>query len=89
MSEPDDSNSKEYIETFKLNGRYKAHKADVLDLVSKQVRYTPDKISQMAELLSIDEKQLSEDIMGSILTEGELNKKPKTKLLRDIYDVPS
>jgi len=86
VGDTQDKQYESYIDIFKLNARYRAHKVDVLDLVSKISRYSPKKINQISELLGVEEKQVYEDIIGTSLKNGELNEKPKTKLLRDISE---
>lgn len=73
-----------YIEAFKLNARYKAHKSDVLDLVKKGQRYNKTKTSQIAKLLDCDEKDVRRDIFGSLFESKDVSKHPKSKLISDI-----
>jgi hypothetical protein len=73
-----------YIEIFKLNARYKAHKADILDLITKNTKYSKTKIKQISDLLGENEADIKSTIFGKELFEGDLSNKPKTKLLKDI-----
>jgi hypothetical protein len=73
-----------YIEAFKLNARYKAHKSDVLDLVKKGQRYNKTKTKQIAKLLDCEEKDVRKDIFGRLLESKETVKYPKSKLIADI-----
>ena len=73
-----------YIEIFKLNARYKAHKADVLELIKKHQRYSKKKTQQIAELLKCDEKEVRADIFGSLLFTDDPIKNSKSKLMKDI-----
>ncbi|CAE6915993.1 HNH endonuclease [Vibrio sp. B1ASS3] len=73
-----------YIEAFKLNARYKAHKSDVLDLVKKGQRYSKTKTKQIAKLLDCEEKDVRKDIFGRLLESKDIVKYPKSKLIADI-----
>lgn len=75
-----------YIKLFKLNERYAVnfHKQDVTDLTQKSQRYNKVKIKQIAELLGCTQEQVKTDIFGAIITEKNLAKMPKAKLIQDI-----
>lgn len=73
-----------YSRIFKLVTRYNSHKQDALNLMLKHRAYRPDKLRQMADLLSVDIDQLKQHIFGDELYIEEDCELPKAKFKKDI-----
>jgi hypothetical protein len=75
-----------YINTFKLKGRYVFHKDEIVNLIDKKKKYSDSKINEMAKLLKIPAQKVKEDLFGKELFHGGLEDKSMTKLKRDIAE---
>lgn len=75
-----------YETVFKLNARYKEHKEDILDLISKKEKYPTSHIRTIARLTKTPFDDVKKSIFGEELSlrSSELNRKPKAKLKVDI-----
>jgi hypothetical protein len=75
-----------YIEVFKLNERYKAHKDIVFEMIQKAELYPESRLKELQNLTGIPFQQIKKDIF-SLIDEGEdLSKKPFSKLIVDISE---
>jgi len=76
----------QYVQTFKLRGRYKFHEKIAEDIIQKQKQYPNSKIHEMASLLGIPFQQIKNDIFGKELFDETIavQENSFTKLKRDI-----
>ena len=73
-----------YIEIFKLNERYKAHKDIVFEMIKKAELYPESMLKELQGLTGIPFQQIKKDIFNLIDENGDLSKKPFSKLVVDI-----
>ena len=73
-----------YIEVFKLNERYKAHKDIVFEMIKKAELYPESMLKELQGLTGIPFQQIKKDIFNLIDENGDLSKKPFSKLVVDI-----
>jgi len=78
--------SKEYVNTFKLKGRYAIHQDIAEEIIEKQENYSESQIKEMADILKMSSEQIKKDIFGKELFEGDVQEKSFTKLKRDIFN---
>ncbi len=83
----------EYIDCFKLKGRYKFHKQEALKLINNKKKYPDKYITAMARAVSLKKNPaeinnlaniLKKNIFGKEVFDGEVNEVPFTKFKRDI-----
>ncbi|WP_108060252.1 hypothetical protein [Poseidonibacter lekithochrous] len=75
-----------YIEVFKLNERYKAHKDIVYDMITKAELYPESRLKELQDLTGIPFQQIKKDIFKLIDENEDLSKKPFSKLIKDISE---
>lgn len=75
-----------YIEVFKLNERYKAHKDIVYDMITKAELYPESRLKELQDLTGIPFQQIKKDIFNLIDENEDLSKKPFSKLIKDISE---
>lgn len=75
---------KNYIDIFKLSGRYKFHKKEVVNLVEKSIRYPKSNLEKIAKIVNKNIVDVKKDIFGKEIYDGELEEVPLTKFRRDI-----
>ena len=75
-----------YIEVFKLNERYKAHKDIVYDMITKAELYPESRLKELQDLTGIPFQQIKKDIFNLIDEKEDLSKKPFSKLIKDISE---
>ncbi|MAD41683.1 MAG: hypothetical protein CL623_04740 [Arcobacter sp.] len=75
-----------YIEVFKLNERYKAHKDIVYDMIQKAELYPESRLKELENLTGIPFQQIKKDIFNLIDKNEDLSKKPFSKLIKDISE---
>ena len=75
-----------YIEVFKLNERYKAHKDIVYDMIEKAELYPDTRLKELQDLTGIPYQQIKKDIFNLIDEDEDLSKKPFSKLIKDISE---
>ncbi len=75
-----------YIEVFKLNERYKAHKDIVYEMVTKAELYPESRLKELQDLTGIPFQQIKKDIFNLIDENEDLSKKPFSKLIKDISE---
>ncbi len=73
-----------YIEIFKLNPRYKAHKDIVYDMIQKAELYPDSRLKELKNLTGIPLQQIKKDIFNLIDENEDLSKQPFSKLIVDI-----
>ena len=73
-----------YIEIFKLNERYKAHKDIVFDMIQKAELYPESRLKELQELTGIPFQQIKKDIFNLINENEDLSKQPFSKLIVDM-----
>ncbi|RXJ83273.1 HNH endonuclease [Arcobacter cloacae] len=73
-----------YIEIFKLNERYKAHKNIVFDMIQKAELYPQSRLKELENLTGIPFQQIKKDIFNLIDENEDLSKQPFSKLMIDM-----
>lgn len=73
-----------YIEIFKLNERYKAHKDIVFDMIQKAELYPQSRLKELENLTGIPFQQIKKDIFNLIDENEDLSKQPFSKLIVDM-----
>ena len=73
-----------YIEIFKLNERYKAHKDIVFDMIEKAELYPESRLKELQNLTGIPFQQIKKDIFNLIDENEDLSKQPFSKLIIDM-----
>ncbi|WP_323588022.1 hypothetical protein [Aliarcobacter butzleri] len=73
-----------YIEIFKLNERYKAHKDIVFDMIQKAELYPQSRLKELQDLTGIPFQQIKKDIFNLIDESEDLSKQPFSKLIVDM-----
>ncbi|MFY4760680.1 hypothetical protein ACOTV0_10620 [Aliarcobacter butzleri] len=73
-----------YIEIFKLNKRYKAHKDIVYDMIQKAELYPESRLKELENLTGIPFQQIKKDIFNLIDENEDLSKQPFSKLIVDM-----
>ncbi len=73
-----------YIEVFKLNERYQAHKDIVFEMIKNAELYPDSRLKELQDLTGIPYQQIKKDIFNLIDDDVDLSKKPFSKLIRDI-----
>ena len=73
-----------YIEIFKLNERYKAHKDIVFDMIEKAELYPESRLKELQNLTGIPFQQIKKDIFNLIDENEDLSKQPFSKLIVDM-----
>ena len=73
-----------YIEIFKLNERYKAHKDIVFDMIQKAELYPESRLKELQDLTGIPFQQIKKDIFNLIDENENLSKQPFSKLIVDM-----
>jgi len=74
-----------YIEIFKLNERYKAHKDIVYEMITKAELYPESRLKELQDLTGIPFQQIKKDIFN-LSDEKDLSKKPFSKLIKDMSE---
>ncbi|OHE09829.1 MAG: hypothetical protein A2513_10990 [Sulfurimonas sp. RIFOXYD12_FULL_33_39] len=75
-----------YIEIFKLNERYKAHKDIVFEMIQKAELYPESRLKELQDLTGVPFQQIKKDIFNLIDEDDDLSKKPFSKLIKDISE---
>jgi len=73
-----------YIEVFKLNERYQAHKDIVFEMIKNVELYPESRLKELQDLTGIPYQQIKQDIFNLIDDEVDLSKEPLSKLTKDI-----
>lgn len=72
-----------YLEMFKINGRYRFHKDLVLNLIRKKVKYPDSEITKLARKKGISSDELRREIFGEELFDPLEPDSPFIKLKKD------
>ena len=72
----------EYLDIFKIKGRYTFHKKGITNLIRKRNNYSPLKIKEISRLTKVPEEQVLKDLFGNELFGGG----PLSKLKKDIAE---
>jgi len=75
-----------YIELFKLNERYEAHKDIVYDMIEKAELYPESRLQELENLTGIPFQRIKKDIFNLIDKDSDLSKQPFSKLIKDISE---
>jgi len=75
---------KKYIEVFKLNERYQAHKDIVFEMIKNAEFYPESRLKELQELTGIPYQKIKKDIFKLIDDEVDLSKEPFSKLKKDM-----
>ena len=75
-----------YIEVFKLNPRYQAHKDIVFEMLQNAELYPESRLKELQDLTGIPYQEIKKDIFRLIGDEVDLSKEPFSKLRRDISE---
>jgi hypothetical protein len=75
---------KKYIEVFKLNERYQAHKDIVFEMIQNAELYPESRLKELQDLTGIPYQEIKKDIFNLIDDDVDLSKKPFSKLIKDI-----
>lgn len=62
-----------YIDTFKLKGRYIFHKNEVINLLKKKERYSTSQLDEISDIVHISSEQVKKDIFGKELFESNID----------------
>jgi len=73
-----------YIEVFKLNERYQAHKDIVFEMIKNAELYPESRLKELQDLTGIPYQQIKQDIFNLIEDKVDLSKEPFSKLKRDM-----
>lgn len=73
-----------YKEIFKIEELYEFHRDDAKDLLRKSLRYSSDRIRELAATGFISEKELYKFIIGKISIKEKILEEPLNKFKRDI-----
>jgi len=73
-----------YIEIFKLNERYQAHKDIVYEMIRNAQLYPESRLKELQDLTGIPYQQIKKDIFNLIDEDADLSKEPFSKLIKDI-----
>jgi hypothetical protein len=73
-----------YIEVFKLNERYSAHKDIVYEMMKNAELYPESRLKELQELTGIPYQEIKKDIFNLIDEDTDLSKQPFSKLTKDI-----
>jgi hypothetical protein len=72
-----------YIEVFKLNERYQAHKDIVFEMMQNAQLYPDSRLKELQDLTGIPFQQIKKDIF-KLVEDRDLSKEPFSKLRHDI-----
>lgn len=73
-----------YIDTFKLKGRYIFHKDEVIGLLKKKERYSASQLDEISSIVKISSEQIKKDIFGKELFESNIQDMSMAKFKQDI-----
>ena len=65
------------------------HKEEIRELLQKKIVYTEDYINELLEIypdIFIDKRDIQKMIFGAYVWEEDINKRPLSKLIKDIAD---
>lgn len=74
----------EYLNMFKIEGRYVFHKKELLKLINKKVKYPESTLKVISNKYGISIDELRDNIFGQELFDSDFDNKPLVKLKRDV-----
>lgn len=76
----------QFLDIFKIKGRYYFHKKEALNIILKRQIYSDSNIKEISEVLKFtrDEETIKRDLFGSSIFNPEENNQPLTKYKKDI-----
>lgn len=74
----------EYLNMFKIEGRYVFHKKELLKLINKKIKYPESTLKKIAIRYGLSQDELRSNIFGEELFDSNFNNKPLVKFKRDI-----
>lgn len=74
----------EYLNMFKIEGRYIFHKKELLKLINKKVKYPESTLKKIASSYGLSQDELRSNIFGEELFDSNFDNKPLVKFKRDI-----
>lgn len=82
----------QYLELFKLKGRYSYHKNKAIELVEKRLKYSEKEIEILSKKMSVSINEVRRLIFGNELFDEDKSEEPIVKMLRDVAhnaDIPN
>ncbi len=73
-----------YLDVFKIKGRYVFHKDIALNLIEKAQKYPISQIAEFSKITNRSVETIKSDIFGSEIFEGNCEDKPFSKFKREI-----
>lgn len=74
----------EYLNMFKIEGRYVFHKKELLTLINKKINYPESTLRKIARTYGLSVDKLRSNIFGKELFDSSFDNKPLVKFKRDI-----
>lgn len=74
----------DYKKILALDGRYEYHKYKVIEMINKRKNYPDSRIKELAKLTKQTEERVKQDLFGEYIFDNDLNKRPLSKLIKDI-----
>jgi hypothetical protein len=74
----------EYLNMFKIEGRYVFHKKEILTLINKKIKYPESTLKKIASSYGLSQDELRSNIFGEELFDSSFDNKPLVKFKRDI-----
>jgi hypothetical protein len=74
----------EYLNMFKIEGRYVFHKKELMTLINKKVKYPESTLKKIASNYGLSQDELRSHIFGEELFDSSFDNKPLVKFKRDI-----
>lgn len=76
-----------YLSLFKINGRYNYHKAQLVPLIKKRIKYSESKIKEIAGKLGMSQLELKKLLFGEDIIKDEKGniENPLFKLRKDVW----
>lgn len=78
-----------YLSMFKIGGRYKFHKDEVLDLIHTKIKFPDSRIKEIAKKMGKSQDELRKEIFGVELFDNSKSDIPMVKFKRDIAKILS
>ncbi|WP_312793500.1 hypothetical protein [Sphingobacterium sp.] len=74
----------DFLDTFKIMGRYHYYKSDAFDLIQKKVEYPESRIKEIANTLGKSHDEMRADLFGKEYFDSAYDQKSLIKFKRDI-----
>jgi hypothetical protein len=76
--------TQEYLNMFKVEGRYVFHKKELMNLIDKKIKYPESTLKNIAKIYGLSADELRSNMFGEELFDKSFNNKPLVKFKRDI-----